>query len=132
MPRAESSRLTSPSVSFDRCVVHGQELDLEILELLLIAAFLEANFFLRLQNVGGCDAQDVADPHEAQTLGHEDDVECLIPGSLHESDRDVPGDFVTRDDVEVADLGNQAKHVGDLDILEVERDASSAVFLAID
>ena len=132
VPRGGSSCLTMPVTFFTLGVVHGLELDHQVLELLLGAALLEAHLLLLAEDVGRGDAQHVADPHEAEALGQQDDVESLVPGHVHQADRHVARHLVAGDHVEVGDLGDQAQHVGDLDVLEVEGDAAARVLLAVD
>ena len=44
----------------------------------------------------------------------------------------LPFDLVAGDHVEVRDVRDQAQHVGDVDVLEVERDAAAGVLLAVE
>ena len=56
-----------------------------------------------VQDVGRRDPQDVAHADEAQALGHEDDVESLIPGHRFELDGNRAPHTRLNDDVQTAD-----------------------------
>ena len=68
---------------------------------------------------------------EPEALGQQDDVERLVPGHVHQADRDLALDLVAGDDVELGHVGDEAQHVRDLDVLEVERDAAARVALLL-
>ena len=93
---------------------------------------MEPRLLLGGELFGRCDPDHAAHPHEAETLGQQDDVQGLVPGNVHQTNRDLAAYLVARDDVEVRDLRDQAEHVVDLHVLEVQGDAAAGVLLAVD
>src|SRR5438874_942827 len=81
--------------------------------------------------VGG-DADDVAHLLLPEGLGPEDDVERLVPGHVAQLDRDGALHVVGDDDVLLADLGDGAEQVPDVDVLDVEVDATSRVLARVE
>ncbi len=65
-------------------------------------------------------ADDVADLLAAQALGLEDDVERLVPGDVAQLDGHLALHVVGHDDVLLADVGDGAEQVLDVDVLDVE------------
>ena len=76
-------------------------------------------------------AQQVALAYRAQPLRAQNHVERLIPGHVAHLDGDVAPHVVGDDDVDLADVGEQAQDVVDVRALEIEVDAAAGVaFLA--
>ena len=93
---------------------------------------LQLDLLLGVQLVLRRDQDDVARLAQAEVLGLQDDVERLVPGHVLQAQRDVAGDGVAGDDVEVGEVGDDLQQRPDLDVLEVERELLAGVACALD
>ena len=74
-------------------------------------------------------AQKVSLAHRAQALRAQNHVERLIPRHVAHLDGDFAAHVVGDDDVDLANVGQQAKNVVDVRALEIEVDAAAGVAL---
>jgi len=78
---------------------------------------------------GRSDPQNVANPHEAKPPGKQDDVERLVPRNIHQANGHLAVHVVARDHVELRHFSDEAQDICDVDILEVERNPPTLVYL---
>src|SRR5262249_29867744 len=83
-------------------------------------------FTLLCQLLGGDDPDDAAAIKPLQTARLENGVEGLLPGDIVERDGDLSLDIVASHDVAAALRSEDAQQVGDVCILEVQRDELAA------
>ena len=85
---------------------------------------------LLVERLALSDADEVALLAVPQALGGEDHLERLVPGDALHADGDLRVDLVGDDDVDLADVGQEAEQIVDRRLLEVELDGGAAVDLA--
>src|SRR5256884_372608 len=88
---------------------------------------LRRGLLLRPERLDGSDADGVAHVLGAQGLWLEHDVERLVPGDVAQLDGDAALHVIGDDDVLLADLGDGAEQVLDVDVLDVEVDLAARV-----
>ena len=126
-PRGESTSCARAWMLVGRGVADRDEPRLERRELQLLAAARDRQLALLLELGSGATRIRLPLRTMPEALGLEHDVERLIPGHVAHPDRDGAGDVVGGDDVDVADVGEQAQDVVDVGVLEIEIDATPRV-----
>src|SRR3990172_7460847 len=86
-------------------------------------------FLLGLEPRPGGDAQHVPFQGAAQAVVAQDDVQGLIPGDVNQHQRDRAADVGVDDDVQPADLVDQAEEILEVNVLEVDRNRLARVLL---
>ena len=75
---------------------------------------------LRFQTPGGRNRDNVADLGLFQAVGLQNHIKGLVPRHLDQTQSDPGFDVVSSDNIEAAHVGNDAQHVMDVRILEVQ------------
>lgn len=111
-------------------VVDGDQADL--LGLRKKAGFLEflPFFFFFSEFFEGGDPDDIAFFFLSEFESPQDHVEGLIPRDIAEFEGDLTSDIAGSDDIEAADLGEEAEEVMDIDEAEVHGDTAAAIAFA--